>query len=129
VIDSKQLRELVHTITECMKAIGVVAAEATLKQTLAARRPQEFREELLASIERFLNAGPLLQTAQSGKKSLAAAEPMVREFQALVEQWNAEEMPGPVLTERARACLMAMGIPEPPGGWEQLAGQLKSTRA
>ncbi|WP_224367110.1 hypothetical protein [Hyalangium versicolor] len=129
MIDKKQLQEVVTTITDCMKAIGVIAAAPTLKQGLQGRTPRDFRQELLRSIQRFLDAGEVLQTAQSGNKSLADAEPMVREFQALVEKWNPDVNPEPGLTERARETLMAMGIPEPPGGWEQLARQFKPTRA
>lgn len=126
-MDNKQL-EAVATITDCMKAIGLVAAAPNLKSGLAGRSAREFRQELLQVIERFLGAGEVLQTAKSGNKSLADAVPEVHAFHALVEQWNPDANPEPGLTQQARETLTAMGIPEPPGGWEKLALKFPSRR-
>jgi hypothetical protein len=109
-------------IAESMNLLGTVASSPLFARLRQERSPHELRRSLLDSLGRFLQFISTLRGSPpgAGRQPLLNAELPLQEMQRRVVQWNPTEEPGLSLTEQARECLAALGVPPPEGGWDAL---------
>jgi hypothetical protein len=117
--DPSSLAAEIARATACfINLLGLFASP----RLIAKARPSPSREHILEHIEDFLgvlaHASRANQTGRGG--DWKNSEPHVLRLRELFREWAPPQGVSSEITQIARACLLALGISEPPGGWDVL---------
>jgi hypothetical protein len=107
-----------QALSECLESTALFAAPRAFER--AKSKSRQGRVDKDAIVKRLDELGVLFQAEPAilGKGAMQQAPKLFATLRGLLEAWDAESAPGPELIAHARATLTALGLPEPPGGWD-----------
>ena len=115
-------RALAQGISECCNMAALFAAPRVYASWRAgtAEDPAALKAPMLAAIDGLAEALGKGTSGEEGaaRQRLAQLVPATAELRAAVERWDPAGSPDPALTESARKFIATVGMPEPPGGWD-----------
>ena len=108
-----------QALSEGLNLTSLFAAPKALERwrSTRARHPRHNKESMLKQLDEL---GTLFQAEPEilGKGAMQQAPKLFAELRKLLEGWDEEATPSAELVAKARATLTALGLPEPPGGWQ-----------
>jgi len=109
-----------HALSECLNLAALFAAPRALERWRASRssRRQQNKEAMVKQLDvlaELFRAEPEVL----GQGAMQEAPKLFAELRTLVAAWDDQGSPSEELVAKARATLVALGLPEPPDGWDQ----------
>ena len=109
-----------QALSACLHLTAIFAAPRALERWRASRstrQPQQNKEGMVKQLEdldELFRAEPEVL----GQGAMQEAPKLFAELRPLVAAWDDHGAPSEELVAKARATLGALGLPEPPGGWD-----------
>jgi hypothetical protein len=125
ILNASEVAELAETVVQAINLLPIIASPRLYERWKMEAPPVELHKVLLAGLSGLRKASESWKPAQ-GEGAVISFERAKSQIQAFWEAVSATQ-PGdplePAWSEHARACLSALGLPEPEGGWEHFQGE------
>jgi len=108
-----------QALSECLNAAALFGAPRAFERWRA-RSTRQGRPDKDAIVKQLDELGTLFTAEPEilGKGAMQQAPQLFATLRTLLDAWDGVSKPGPELIAHARATLHALGLPEPPGGWD-----------
>jgi hypothetical protein len=111
--------QVASAVAEWMNMLGLLAAPRALAEHTWCVPAAELRAHFVEGTNAFVAATePLLARGGAGAAHLGPLRAHAIGLRGLLGRWRAGAAPPASVVARARAAVASLGVPAPPGGWD-----------
>ena len=123
---SAKARHLGQALSELLNVTGLLAAPRAHARWSASTDAQQRRRSKAAAVDQLDTMSRFFAAMATGPGAAMlerapfspGVDVALEELRTLLDGWDAESPPGPELVAKGREILATLGMPAPPGGWD-----------